>query len=464
MCKKSTLICFIVTLVTLTAVLLTLAGLSQAHAGDPPHVILIMVDTLRSDHVSAYGYARPTTPQLDTWLAVQGTHFTNASSPAPWTFPANAGILTGKEPANLHINWAQWQHPDTEIPATEILLAEHLQSAGYTTAGFITSHFVRGRFGFSQGFDLYVEQIRSSDHKVWGEELNVTVMNWLTNEWDSSQPLFLYLYYFDPHVWYNPPAPYDTLYDATYTGTLTADVYQDSRPVVEGNLIPTPRDIEHLIALYDGSITYWDTHFGEMMAFLDSMGLLANSIVILTSDHGEMFGEHGLWAHRGSLYEEVLRVPFIVRYPGVVAANQVITAPISTIDVLPTVLDLLDMPVPPMDAVSLAGLLRGEATPAFDRPVYSQADAVTHPDLPAYWLGPHQELRAVQQEGWKYIYAFAQTEQELYQLQPHSLYETANIIQTNLGQADLLHNQLSQWFFLPTDYTFLPSVQSDGEP
>jgi len=115
----------------------------------------------------------------------------------------------------------------------------------------------------------------------------------------------LYLYYFDPHVWYNPPAPYDTLYDATYTGTLTADVYQDSRPVVEGNLILTPRDIEHLIALYDGSITYWDTHFGEMMAFLDSMGLLANSIVILTSDHGEMFGEHGLWAHRGSLYEEI---------------------------------------------------------------------------------------------------------------------------------------------------------------
>jgi arylsulfatase A-like enzyme len=450
-------------IVALGSLAVSLAGLSQAQAGDSPHVILIMVDTLRSDHVSSYGYGRPTTPQLDMWLAQEGALFTNASSSAPWTYPANAGIFTGKQPANLHINWSQWQQPENVIPASETLLAEHLQQAGYTTAAFVTGHFVRGSLGFAQGFDVYEEHIRGNNNKVRAEELNTAAMQWLTNEWDNSQPLFLYLYYFDPHTWYNPPSPFDTLYDNTYTGTLTADTFQDGRIVIEGDIIPTARDIEHLIALYDGSITYWDTYFGEMMTVLDSLGILDNSLIILTSDHGEMFGEHNHWVHRGSIYEEVLRVPFVVRYSGVISPGQVITAPIATIDILPTTLDLLGLPVPVGDGMSLAAVLRGEAEPAFGRSVYSQADATTDPTSPAYFLGPHQEIRAVQQNGWKYIYTFGQTDQELYQLQPQSLYEPANLAQTNPGQVELLHDSLNQSFFLPTDYTYLPAVQSDND-
>jgi arylsulfatase A-like enzyme len=141
----------------------------------------------------------------------------------------------------------------------------------------------------------------------------------------------------------------------------------------------------------------------------------------------------------------------------------VITAPIATIDILPTTLDLLGLPVPVGDGMSLAAVLRGEAEPAFGRSVYSQADATTDPTSPAYFLGPHQEIRAVQQNGWKYIYTFGQTDQELYQLQPQSLYEPANLAQTNPGQVELLHDSLNQSFFLPTDYTYLPAVQSDND-
>lgn len=432
---------------------------SRVESAERPNVIFIVVDTLRADHVSSYGYTRPTTPQLDSWLAQEGTQFTNASSTSAWTYPANAGILTGKQPANLGVTWSQWKHPENRIPESEKLLAEYLHDEGYATAGFTSVHFVSSQFGFGQGFDTYQNSAGSLENKTWADDINTEAMNWLSTEWDETQPMFLFLYYFDSHSWYNPPAPYDTLYDPTYTGTLTAEVYQTGRPVAEGDVIATDRDIEHVVALYDGCITYWDTQFGQMMTFLEQNGVLDDSLIILTSDHGEMFGEHDEWAHHNSVYEEVLRVPFVVRYDGVVNSNVSLDAPVSTLDITPTILDFLDIsPSGQMDGVSLAEGLRGNVTLPADRLIYSEADAVTDPNDGSYWHAPHHELRAVQQSGWKYIYGFADTTLELYQLQPDSLYEVDNIYDSEPSQVSVLHNQLDSWFFLPTEYSFLPSV------
>ena len=172
-----------------------------------------------------------------------------------------------------------------------------------------------------------------------------------------------------------------------------------------------------------------------------------------------MFGEHGKWAHHNSLYEEVLRVPFIVRYDGVVPVNAVIDAPVSTIDIPPTVLGLLGMSATGFEGVSLAEGLRGETVLPTDRPIFSDADAIIDPNIPPYWQAPHSELRAVRQGDWKYVYGFDDTTQELYQLQPDSIYEADDLFSSHPDQAHMMYTYLDSRFFLPTNYLYLPCLQ-----
>jgi arylsulfatase A-like enzyme len=339
------------------------------------------------------------------------------------------------------------------------MLAEHLRDAGYYTAGFITAHYARGRFGFDQGFDIYEELAGNAGTTTDAEEINALVMNWLDTQWtpvvSGTQPLFLYLYYYDPHSWYNPPAPYDTLYDPTYTGTLTADIYRDGQDIVSGAIVPTPRDIEHILALYDGEITYWDASFADMMSYLEDLSLLDNAIIVVTSDHGEMFGEHGHWAHGSSLYEESLRVPLLLRYTGVVSPGVVITTPVQTMDIMPTILDLLNLPITPdLESTSLLPLVQG-APISETRDVFSELYANRDS-----WIASDFQLRAVRQGDWKYIHHIGLTNaDELYMMQPQSLYETDNLLFTEPEEADSLWQLLLETYHLPTPQIYLPSVR-----
>ncbi|MCL4262553.1 MAG: sulfatase [Anaerolineae bacterium] len=426
-----------------------------------PHIIFITVDATRADHISAYGYGRATTPNVDALLAEQGALFTQATTPSSWTFPSNAGTLTGRMPSTMGVNWTD---DNARIPDSEIMLAEYLQNIGYHTAGFISAHYARGQFGFDQGFNVYQELVGNGATTTDAAEINALATNWLQTEWlpviSGTQPLFLYLYYYDPHTWYNPPPPYDTLYDATYTGTLTAEIYRDGQDVVTGVITPTARDIVHLQALYDGEITYWDNEFGTMMAYLESLSLLDNSIIILTSDHGQMFGEHGKWVHHNSVYEEVLRVPLIIRYTGVISPGTVITTPVTTIDVTPTVLDWLGIPLPGnMQGISLALLIQGEVRSGV-RSIYSETDGTTDVSAPDYWIAPRHDLRAVRYDNWKYIHQVVfQGEDELYEMQTGSQYEVNNVIDDEPDTAVTFQQMLIDYFDLPTNYLFLPAIR-----
>ena len=200
---------------------------------------------------------------------------------------------------------------------------------------------MRAQFGYDQGFDVYTH--------TEGDNRNTAVPsmswpNWLAGNEntldESSKPLFLFLYYYDPHSWYDPPPPFDTLYDPSYTGFLTPEIFGHGHDVVSGKITLNERDLEYLIALYDGEIAYWDQQFGLMLDDLESRGLLENSLIVLTSDHGQMFGEHGKWVHRNSLYEEVLRVPLLFRQSGVLPQGQVFDMPVDHLDVTPTLLQL----------------------------------------------------------------------------------------------------------------------------
>jgi arylsulfatase len=449
----------------LFALVLLLAGFSSgqpARAAERPNVILIIVDAVRADHLSAYGYARPTTPNLDTLLAAEGTLFTDATSASAWTFPANTAMLTGRAPSRIGIDY---HNNSSRIPDRETMLAEHLHDAGYRTAGFINTFYVYSRFGFDQGFDHY-EDIKVPAVAEEASQVNDALAAWLDANWTpapAGTPLFLYLYYRDPHTPYTPPPPYDILYDATYTGTLTGEAYGHGKDVVAGTVVPTERDIEHLQAIYDGELTYWDMRFGELMADLEARGLLENTIIALTSDHGQMFGEHGLWTHHNSLLEEVLRVPLAISWPGVLTPSQVITAPVSTMDVTPTLLELLGLPVPPgLDAVSLAPALRGEAVPA-KRTIYAEQDGVTDPTSNHYWISPRHDLRSMKWDNWKYILQVDnQADDALYQLQPGSLYEPENLIASEPERAAAYYSNIYDWFNLPTSFNFLPNVLHQG--
>lgn len=443
----------------LVLLLVLAAGLSRqgggAAAAEQPNIIFIMVDALRADHISANGYGRDTTPNLDAWVATPGATFTDATSASAWTFPANAAMLTGRMPSSLGITFGS---DGSRLPADETLLAEHLRAAGYVTAGFVSSYYVWARFGFDQGFDTYAHT--TGDDRA--DEVNQLARSWLDTHWageSRTEPLFLYLYYFDPHTHYDPPPPYDTLYDSDYTGPLTGEAYGHGEPVVSGEIVPTPRDVEHLIALYDGEIAYWDAQLGEMLTYLQGLGLLENSIIVVSSDHGQMFGEHDRWIHRNSLYEEVLRVPLLLRFDGVVPGDTAVSAPVHAIDITPTLLDMLGLPLPAkLQGMSLLPLLQG-APASGDRPIYSELDAVTDPAHSAYWIAPKANLYALKQAGWKYVHAAGLREGDLLlEVGETSVYEGDNRLGAEPARADALYTQLHEAFGLPSRFQFLPLV------
>jgi arylsulfatase A-like enzyme len=425
-----------------------------------PNVIFIVTDALRADHVSSYGYERPTTPNLDAIMAAEGVRFDQTITASSWTFPSNGAMLTGRMPSRLGVDWTA---VPASIPESEILLAEHLHNAGYYTAGFINNYYLTADFGFGQGFDVY-ETSRNSEK---AEDLNLLAMNWSESQVadgkvqvaGQSQPLFLFLYYYDPHTWYDPPPPYDTLYDNSYTGSLLPDIYQHGQPVVAGEVVPAPRDVEHLIALYDGEITYWDHHFGQMMEYLAGLGLLDNSIIVVTSDHGQMFGEHGKWVHRNSLYEEVLRVPMLLRYDGVTTPGYVAAEPVSTLDLMPTILDLVGLPIPDgLDGISLRYQAQGQSH-NLNRAVFAEMES--EPDLTSFghWIAPPTDLRAVRQGNWKYIHHVGyQVGGELYKLQPDSLYEQEDLLEVQPEMTESLLDELREQFILEEFFSFMTLV------
>ncbi len=420
-----------------------------------PNIVLIIADALCSNHLSSYGYSRMTTPHITSWIASQGVTFQQATSAATWTFPANASIMTGRSPARFGATWDV-----LSIPANVTTLAEHLHDAGYYNAAFVSAPFVRGRYGFSRGFDVYDDTTAPSNTSAQGiaAQVNARATTWLGDNWSAiTTPIFLFLYYFDPHTWYNPLAPYDTMYDPTYTGLFTGDYYQNGKEVQTGQVPPpNPADIQHLLALYDGEITYWDYQLDQMLTYLNGINLLGNALVILTADHGDMFGEHGKWTHGNCLYEEVLRVPLLMRYPGVISPGTLVNQPVQSMDLMPTILDWLAITPPSgLQSVSLRALAEGQS--ASPRDIFSEIEGVADPQSWAYWQAPRVPLRSVRRGDWKLIHHVTMPQfDELYLLNSNSLYETTNQLTNEPALTQQLREAINNWFGLQSGY--LPTV------
>lgn len=340
------------TLVTVTCILTTITGrtvvyLQGAPYGDitppGPNILLVSIDSLRADHLHSYGYSRETSPTIDA-LAREGALFTTAVAPTSWTLPSHLTLLTSLSPAQHGVVLTSGQRLAPGVPT----LPEVLRTAGYQTGGFVSGPFLRAEYGFSRGFDHYddfsvvARTVVDSYHGVTSPRLSANVKQWL-KEWSAKgrrRPFFAFVHMWDVHYDYSAPEPYRHMFDPDYAGTLTADNFVRNRNIHKNM---DPRDLEHIIALYDGEIRFTDYYLGELIGCLRDLGVLEETIIVVTSDHGDEFFEHGNGGHHKTLYDEVIRVPLIVRFPEKIEAGTVIEEQVRLEDIGLTILALADV-------------------------------------------------------------------------------------------------------------------------
>jgi arylsulfatase A-like enzyme len=310
-----------------------------------PNVLLVSIDSLRSDHLHSYGYKRETSPTIDS-LAADGARFKTVVSPTSWTLPAHLTLLTSLPPEEHGVT-----DDETRLREDAVFLSEVLWDKGYTTAGFVSGPYLNAAYGFAQGWDHYDDYTvaKVSHLSAWrgvtSPPLYDVVSNWLGG-WDSAgrqRPFFMFVHMWDVHYDFTPPPPYDTMFDPDYRGSVTGEDFELGDQV---HLGMDPRDLEHVIALYDGEIRFTDLYLGKIIDRLRALGVLDNTIVVVTADHGEEFFEHGRKGHKKALYDESILVPLVIRFPPAVPAGRVVEPQVRLMDIAPTILSLAGLHKP----------------------------------------------------------------------------------------------------------------------
>jgi len=325
---------YVLLLLLNVVVLSVFTGCKRAEVETRPNIILISLDTVRSDHVSCYGYPRPTTPTLDR-LAQKGALFKKTVSRSPWTLPAHMSIMTGLPPS-MH----QVEERMQALPLGIITLAQVLKNNEYNTGGFAASHLLDKSYGFSRGFDQYVVM-----HQEQGALITESALKWLSTIDVKKDHFFLFLHYFDPHWPYNPPKEFGEIFGVKPEDNKYGDWQYLKQFSYQENPMP-PEIRNNIVALYDADIRYTDHQVNVIVDFLETNQLMNNTIVIICSDHGEEFKEHGSFGHGHSFHAEVINVPLIMYYPPKIKPRTVVSQPVVTSDVPRTVLKLANIPSP----------------------------------------------------------------------------------------------------------------------
>ncbi len=323
-----------------------LASCTPAGAPRPPNILLVSIDSLRADHLESYGYPRETSPEIDR-LAREGALFRTVVAPTSWTLPSHFTLFTSLAPEEHGV-----RKETTQLRDGVIVLAEVLRDAGYATGAFVSGPLLRGVYGFARGFDHYddqsvmASQTDEQSQAVTSPRLVQLAEGWLEG-WraeGAGRPFFLFLHLFDVHFDYVPPPPFDRLFDPDYRGAIDGrNFLRDERIHAQMD----PRDLEHVIALYDGEIRFTDHHLGQIRRKLEALGVLDETLVVVTSDHGDEFFEHAGKGHRRTLYDESLLVPLVLRYPARVPAGTRVERPVRLGDVAVTLLSLAGIERPP---------------------------------------------------------------------------------------------------------------------
>jgi arylsulfatase A-like enzyme len=357
-----------------------------AAAAATPDILVVVLDTVRADHLSSYGYPRATSPTLDR-LAREGVRFEHAFATSSYTLPSHASMLTGLYPDAHEVEWDTSHTLRPTYPTLPAVLQKH----GYRTGAFSANTFYFSReHGFGRGFLHFEEYFHSLEDCVlrtaygqiatrlvrgrfgWedlpgrklAEEVNAELLAWVGS--DASRPVFVVANYMDAHDPYLPPEPYRSRFSrsASPGGLISSNVHVPARL--------SPDDLQSEIDAYDGAIAYMDAQFDALLRGLGERRQGRELMVIVTSDHGEEFGEHGNFTHGSSLYRELLEVPLVVWQPGTVPAATRVARPVSNVGIPATIMTI----VQPLDR-TFAGPLQ---------PFWSSAP-------PVQWDYPRAELQ-----------------------------------------------------------------------
>ncbi|MFT7670084.1 MAG: arylsulfatase A-like enzyme [Planctomycetota bacterium] len=389
------------------------------------NVLLISLDSTRRDMLSLYGYKSvrapeaSNTPHLEA-LAAGGVVMEEAYSSCSWTLPSHVSMLLGQSEL-VHSVDLDHQRPNSKFTP----LPEILQDAGYRTAGFYSGPYLEPQYGFERGFDLYKscygnmaaqsdellryarhnlklaeesgdaarivqakDAEKNADHAnrkialttVSSEVVTDAVLTELEDMAAGDAPFFLFAHYFDPHYDYVAPEPFNSLFDPEYQSTTnledfldnpTISVRQDSWPFRRQRVV-SDRDLEHILSLYAGEIAWTDAQLGRIFGKLEELGLAEDTLIVVTSDHGDEFFEHDGIGHRSTLFEELVQVPMVLRFPGRLPAGERRSGLVSTVDIVPTVLELLDIEAPAnLSSSSFLNVASGESK-GYDRFLFNR--------------------------------------------------------------------------------------------
>lgn len=386
-----------------------LAGCSDVpapQAGEPPkNVILISLDTVRRDRLSAYGYAKPTSPALRR-VAEQGVRYERAVTVSPWTIPSHYTLFTGLYP-NRHGVWDYNQALDEGIPT----LAQLLAAGGMRTFAIVSSKAIKSAKSFGRGFERfrYISEWSTAPNgqrliRDSGAEVTDLGLFWLDEIGDA--PFFLFLHYYDAHSDYSPQPRFREEFVEPYAGELEGHTAELLR-VRKGTLQLDAADVAFLSQLYDAELRQLDDEIDRVTRYMEEHGLDENTLLVIVSDHGEEFMEHGKILHGTSYYDETIAIPLILRGPGLPRGLRV-EALTSLIDLPPTILSLLGHEVPP----SMQGIdLSADWAPGRSRArrpfVFAEADWKN--EVPALY-------RMVRDGGYKLIFNTRDESVELYDM------------------------------------------------
>jgi len=345
-------------LVSAAAVLLSPRWGLADYGSQGANVILISIDTLRGDRLGCSGHHRNTSPFVDR-LSEDSVNFRSTYSHAPSTTSSHASIFTSLLPSHHGASCAQHR----PIPRQLTTMAERLQADGYDTVSFNDGGQVSAEFGFDHGFDEY-NSIRHGAHGHSDFRFTVEqAIAWLRGR--KAGRFFLFLHTYQTHHPYTPKPYYYDLMGEAYDGLLPNEATMELLTQINRGERPlTPADREHISTLYDAEIRQMDAAFGWLVSELKRKKLYDDTLIIFTSDHGEEFGEHGTMGwHSHTLYDELLRVPLIIKFPNGAFAGREVDQPVRSIDILPTLLDVLDLEPPKiLEGRSLVPMIKG-----FDR-------------------------------------------------------------------------------------------------
>jgi len=433
-----------------------------------PNILLLVMDATRFDHLSCYGYRRNTSPNLER-LAEDGVLYQNAFSAAPWTPPSFASLFTGCYPSRHKVTGKNLVFNKDLVTLPQVLLAH-----GYNTACFSTTAGINLVRGFGRGFDNFVEiwrrskRFRQLDYKAvsaiikklinggdkYTNYMTKMMKKWIRNNQLTGNPFFICAHYHNPHSPYKPPRPYNKMFSKEMIskydmGKLKGLSKRGGYGYMAKTVPVTKEEFDVLKSWYDGEIAYLDFRINELIEYMKESGLYENTLIVITADHGENFGEHDLMYHQFCLYDTLIHVPLMIIFPSLVKGGRRIDSLVSLIDLFPTLLDILGI-----DA-SEYGHVNGRSIASFKNEVF-------HPCIFAEYEVSEGVLRLIKEEyedinidafkrGIKCIrnleyklVQYSNGDEEFYDLRNDAA-ENNNLAKERFDVKDDLKNELRKW-------------------